>query len=265
MKIFPVNTGYLSIPARDMYVPADRASDPILYTIDAVDPVVCTVHSLLVISDHYALLVDTGVGTIMDGDVLSHYHYRPVGDWDSLLRSHGLTTIDITDVLLTHLHFDHCGGCVKSKVDAGSPNESTLTFPRANHYVSRRQWEWALNAAEREADSFFEHTFLPIQQQGRLILVGEETELLPGLRVRFYNGHTMGLMLPIITDGKRTIAFAGDLIPTTAHLRADIVMSYDINPLLIREEKKIFLTEGKRRDWELFLQHDTETCFPPLD
>jgi glyoxylase-like metal-dependent hydrolase (beta-lactamase superfamily II) len=261
MKLFPVNTGFLSIPYPDLYKTGTDSVITIPCPADKENRVVCSVRSLLICSDKFNLLIDTGVGTLIDPAVLDHYSYRSEGEWDALLSPFELAPEDIDEVILTHLHFDHCGGCIQSQDKSAPYNSLTINFPNANHYVSTVQWEWAQNTAEREKDSFFEHTFLPIRQHGRLKLIDKESVILPGIHVRFFNGHTKGLMLPVITCGKRTIAFAGDLIPTLAHLRTDIVMSYDIDPLLIMEEKRIFLAEGKKRDWMLFLQHDHHSVF----
>jgi glyoxylase-like metal-dependent hydrolase (beta-lactamase superfamily II) len=256
MKCISINTGFLSIPVVDLFAFNTGNSAENRYPNDGINRVACFVRSLLLISGSGNVLIDTGVGTLMDQKVLKHYDYRSKGDWVTLLKPHGLTPEDITDVILTHLHFDHCGGAVRSAPDLGSREEVVLTFPNAIHWISRVQWEWAQNITEREPDSFFEHTFLSIGKHNRLNLVEKESEIIPGIKVRLFNGHTRGLIIPIITLENETIVFAGDLIPTHIHLHPEIGMSYDLDPELVREEKEGFLAEIKSHNWKLMFQHE---------
>ncbi len=256
MKLISINTGFICIPMEDMFTNLKRILPDIDDSLNDKNHVVCSIRSLLLQKSSRIILIDTGVGTLIDREVLTHYEYRSEGDWDAMLRLHDLTPADITDVILTHLHFDHCGGAVRSLPDSASLSKATLTFPNAIHWISRAQWEWAQNVSEREPDSFFEHTFLPIQQQGRLKLVEKESEIIPGIKVRLFNGHTRGLMVPIISSGNETMVFAGDLIPTSAHLNPDIGMSYDLDPDLIRREKEGFLAEIKNKGWIIVFQHE---------
>ncbi len=257
MKAIVINTGFLRIPVEDMFSDArPERKSTILYPIDQEKRCLCVIRSLLCRSGSMNILIDAGVGELIDQRILTHYDYRSEGDWNTLLKPHGLSPADITDVILTHLHFDHCGGVVQHLPCSIDPEEVILTFPKATHWVSSIQWEWAQNIVEREPDSFFEHTFLPIQTAGRLQLIENNTEILPGIQVRLFSGHTRGLMVPIIATENETIVFAGDLIPTSIHLDPNIGMSYDRDPELVREEKKGFLAEIKSHDWKLLFQHD---------
>jgi len=157
MKVISINTGFLRIPVEDMFSDAgEERNSTVLYPVDEEKRCLCAIRSLLFRSGSMNILIDAGVGTLVDQKVLAHYDYRSEGDWDTLLRPHGLAPADITDVILTHLHFDHCGGAVRSAPDLGSREEVVLTFPNAIHWISRVQWDWAQNAQEREPDSFFE-------------------------------------------------------------------------------------------------------------
>jgi len=218
--------------------------------------VLCSIRSLLILAGNHKILIDTGVGTLISREILDHYDYRSKGDWKALLEPHDLSPSDITDVILTHLHFDHCGGSVRLLPGSSGPGEVALTFPNAIHWISRVQWQWAQNRVEREPDSFFEHTFLPVHESGKLRLVEKESEIIEGISVRFFHGHTRGLMIPVIHTGTETIVFAGDLIPTSVHLDPEIGMTYDRDSKLVREEKEGFLAEIKSHDWKLLFQHE---------
>jgi len=256
MKLISINTGFISINVNDLFTSLTGKIPDLYIPRDADDHVRCSVCSLLIRSAARNVIMDTGVGTLMDQGILDHYNYRSLGDWTTLLEPYDLLPSDITDVILTHLHFDHCGGAVRSAPDLGSREEVVLTFPNAIHWISRVQWEWAQNITEREPDSFFEHTFLSIGKHNRLNLVEKESEIIPGIKVRLFNGHTRGLMIPIITSENETIVFAGDLIPTHIHLHPEIGMSYDLDPELVRREKEVLIGEAKNNRWKLILQHD---------
>ena len=166
---------------------------------------------------------------------------------------------DITDVVLTHLHADHCGGgVVKSKTGTGFE----LTFPNAIYHVSRTQWEWAVKNNPREEDAFPEENIIPIMQSGRLNLVDEECELFPDFSVRVFFGHTPGLMIPFIKYKGKILVYTGDLIPTIAHIPLIWNMSYDIESLKTIDEKEKLLNEALKNSYILVFQHDesVECC-----
>ncbi len=254
MKCVSINTGFLNIPLADMFVTSPEVISGT--RLPKTDPVACSIRSLLITAGKRKILIDTGVGTLIGREILDYYDYRSEGDWEFLLEPYDLSPSDITDVILTHLHFDHCGGSVRLLRGSSSPEEVALTFPKAIHWVSRVQWQWAQNILEREPDSFFEHTFLPIQETCKLRLVDKESEIIEGITVRIFHGHTLGLMIPVIRTGAETIVFAGDLIPTSVHLDPETGMRYDRDLKLVREEKKGFLAEIKSHDWKLLFQHE---------
>ncbi len=254
MKCVSINTGFLNIPLADMFVTSPDVTPG--SRLPETDPVACAIRSLLIMAGTRKILIDTGVGTLIGREILDHYDYRSEVGWESLLEPHDLSSSDITDVILTHLHFDHCGGTVRLLPGSSDPEEAALTFPRATHWVSRVQWDWAQNILEREPDSFVEHTFLPIGVQARLNLVEKESEIIPGIYVRFFHGHTRGLMIPVIQTGNETFVFAGDLIPTSVHLDPEIGMAYDRDLKLVRKEKVGFLAEIKSQDLKLLFQHE---------
>lgn len=160
---------------------------------------------------------------------------------------------EITDVLLTHLHDDHAGGAVHYNESA----ELTLTFPNAQHYVSREQYEWAVNPNPREAASYFKENFEPLRKAGKLTLLErDQTDILPDMELRFYDGHTRGQIIPVIAQGSRKIAFMADFIPSVAHIPLPYIASVDVEPLKTLQEKESFLKEAAHENYILFFQHD---------
>lgn len=261
MKLYPINTGLLRIPVSEMFLGKPEYSPFAQYPIDNNGCCPCSIQSLLVVAGSHVILIDTGVGDLVDTSVLRHYDYVSAGSWGELLAPVRFSPEMITDVILTHLHFDHCGGCLKKTDDKGNDTTLQPVFSRAICWLSREQWHWAQNIQEHEPDSFYEHTFLPLSYVYPLKLVEKESEILPGIHVRFFQGHTRGLMIPVIESEGETVVFASDLIPTTAHLPVDCVMAYDRDPCLSRLEKRQLLTEAKAKGWTLFLQHDNYAVF----
>lgn len=230
-----------------------------VYGADENNLIVLTLRSLIVETEGRTILVDTGWGDKQDDKFFRHTY---IHDGEGLLeglRKRGFEPGDITDVVLTHLHADHCGGgVIRSREGAGFE----LTFPDAIYHVSRTQWEWALRNNPREEDAFLEENILPIGDSGHLNLVDEDCELFEGFSVRIYYGHTPGLMIPFINYKGKTLVYTGDLIPTIAHLPLIWNMSYDIESLRTIDEKSKLLEEALAGNYILVFQHDvsTECC-----
>jgi glyoxylase-like metal-dependent hydrolase (beta-lactamase superfamily II) len=160
---------------------------------------------------------------------------------------------DITDVILTHLHFDHCGDAVRW--DAGKTGY-VPTFRNATYHISRNQWEWATHPNNREKASFLKENILPIKEKANLHLIEEDGELFPGISIRLFNGHTEGQVIPFIRFGNSTVVYMADVLPSAAHIPLPYVMSYDTRPLLTLEEKEKFLKEAVDNNYILFFEHD---------
>jgi glyoxylase-like metal-dependent hydrolase (beta-lactamase superfamily II) len=230
-----------------------------VYASDANNLIVLALRSMIVETAGHLILVDTGWGDKQDEKFFRHVWLHNGEGLYGGLTGRGYKPEDITDVVLTHLHADHCGGGVK-KGSGGKDYE--LTFPNAAYHVSHVQWDWAVKNNLREEDAFLPENFLPIKDSGHLRLTEGDGELFPGFSVRICYGHTPGLMIPVITYDGQKIVFCGDLIPTIAHLPLIWNMSYDIESLKTIREKEGILNEALEGNYILVFQHDehTECC-----
>ena len=227
-----------------------------VYAADENNLISLTLRSLIIETGGHVILVDTGWGDKQDEKFFRHVHQHGGEGLIAGINKRGYSADDITDVFLTHLHADHCGGGVKRNKD-GTGYE--LTFPGATYHVSRTQWEWAVKNNAREADAYLEENILPIADSGHLNLVDEEGELFPGVSVMLCYGHTPGLMLPVIKLKDTTLVYTGDLIPTVAHIPVIWNMSYDIESLKTIDEKEKLLKKALDENWILVFQHDKDT------
>lgn len=201
------------------------------------------------------ILVDTGMGEHWTDKERSIYQLdHGKNSLLSSLAAVGVAPPDVTDVILTHLHFDHAGGIVQK--DAGDNWE--LTFSRATHHVQRRHLKWAEHASEKDAGSFRNADLALMGQAGKLHLLDGDTELYAGVHLLVSEGHTVGQQLVQVQDGNQTLLYCGDVIPTTAHLSLPWVMGYDLYPLTTIEEKKAILAQAVEENWILFFEHDPE-------
>ncbi|HXG37470.1 MAG TPA: MBL fold metallo-hydrolase [Bacteroidota bacterium] len=210
---------------------------------------------LLIRGNGKNILVDDGNGTKWNDKLRDIYKLdNSQHDIIRSLKQHGLTPDDITDVILTHLHFDHAGGSTTRVNGTVVP-----TFPNARYYVQKKHWELALQPTEKDRGSFMPDDFLPLKEHGVLELVDGEFELFPGIELIVCNGHTAAQQLPKISDGKTSILFCCDLFPTVSHLPYPYVMAYDVRPLVTIEEKKRILPRAYEEQWILFFEHDPTT------
>jgi len=205
------------------------------------------------------VLIDNGIGDKQDAKFFSHYYLHGEASLDQSLRNLGVHPTDITDMFLTHLHFDHCGGGIRY----GSHGQYELTFPRATYWSNADHWQWATKPNPREKASFLEENIQPMQDHGVLHFVDLEKKLLfPGFDLMTVDGHTDKQMLPKISYKGQTVVFMADLLPSVGHIPLPYVMGYDTRPLITLEEKRQFLTTAEQEKWTLFLEHDSvnECC-----
>lgn len=255
MKISFLETGFFKLDGGAMFGVVPKTMWSRLNPPDDNNLCTWSMRCLLIETEGHKILVDTGIGNKQDEKFRSHFH--PHGD-DSLLGSlavHDLTAEDITDVLLTHLHFDHVGGAVRlDEKGRGVP-----TFPNATYWTNDRHWQWALNPNARERASFLKENLLPLQEHGVLEFLDvqkDDLPWLPNIRLRYVYGHTEAMMLPIIQQGEQTFCYAADLLPAHYHIPMPYVMSYDIRPLSTLEEKGQLLEEALAEDWIIIHEHD---------
>jgi glyoxylase-like metal-dependent hydrolase (beta-lactamase superfamily II) len=204
------------------------------------------------------ILIDNGVGHKYDSKFASIYridHARYTID-DSL-RALGVSPNDITDVILTHLHFDHAGGSTCRHTDG----TVLPAFPNARYYIQKKQFEWAARATEKDRASFLKDDYMPLVEHGQLELLDGPGSPAANVELLVVNGHTMGQQLPIISDGQSTLFFCGDLVPLSAHVPIPYVMAYDLQPMVTIEEKRAVLARAVEEEWTLFFEHDPRTRF----
>lgn len=208
---------------------------------------------LLIEAGNRLMLIDCGIGDKQDAKFLSHYYLHGDASLQKSLRQAGFHEKDLTDLFLTHLHFDHCGGGVTRE-----GNNFKLTFPNATYWSNEDHWKWATQPNAREKASFLPENILPIQESGNLkqVFVEQNVSVLEHVSIFFASGHTDKMMIPKIRYKDHTICFMADLLPSVGHIPLPYVMGYDTRPLLTLEEKKSFLEEAADNHYILFLEHD---------
>jgi len=198
-------------------------------------------------------LVDNGIGTKFDEKMSKIYAVdHETVNLEKSLQYHGFQTSDITDIIFTHLHFDHCGGSTYYD----EQNNLKLTFPDATYHITKKHWETAVNPNAREKASFFEENLKPLSDSGNINFVPENHQYEEGLYAIPVNGHTLGQQLPVIESEGKTIVYMGDLIPTHVHVPLPWIMGYDMYPVQTLLEKENFLAEAAQNGWYLYLEHD---------
>lgn len=208
---------------------------------------------LLVETGNRRILIDTGIGDKQDAKFFGHYYLHGDSSLHGSLHNLGLSADDITDVFLTHLHFDHVGGAIKKDGDLLVP-----AFKNATYWSNARHWDWAVHPNAKEKASFLKENILPIQESGQLKFIPSEEDFLfaEGFRVKFVHGHTESMMLPFLEYKNQRILYCADLLPSVAHLPIPWVMSYDTRPLLTLDEKERLITTAQAENWLLYFEHD---------
>jgi glyoxylase-like metal-dependent hydrolase (beta-lactamase superfamily II) len=258
MKIDLFNIANFKIDGGAMFGVVPKALWSRVYNSDENNLIILTLRSLIVETGDHKIVVDTGWGDKQDEKFFRHVYLHGGEGLMAGLKKRGFEPEHITDVFLTHLHADHCGGAIIKDTEG----KFKPAFPNAKYHVSKTQWEWAMKNNLREADSYPEENILPLSESGRLNLVDDEGELFPGFSVMICNGHTPGLMMPKIQYGDKTLVYTGDLIPTAAHIPLIWNMSYDIESLKTIDEKEKLLKEAVEKNYILVFQHDenVECC-----
>ncbi len=260
MKLTVINAGYFKLDGGAMFGVVPRSLWQKANPPDEQNLCTWAMRCLLIEKGDRRVLIDTGMGDKQDAKFFSHFHPHGPDSLEQGLRQNGYDFADVTDVLLTHLHFDHCGGALCRSGDG----LILPRFPNATYWSSRAHWTSALQPNERERASFLKENILPLREHGRLRFV-EEAEpgaILPEIELHFVHGHTDAMMLAQIQWEEKTLLYCADLIPSAAHIPLSWLMAYDIRPLVTLQEKKHFLHEAAARQWILFFEHDpaVECC-----
>lgn len=256
MNLYSVDTGFFKLDGGAMFGVVPKSIWQRTNPADSNN--LCTwANRLLLIEDGSRLtLIDTALGDKQDDKFFSHYHLHGDDTLDKSLAKFGFHRNDITDVFLTHLHFDHCGGAIARDGDQLVP-----AFKNAHFWSNERQWDWAVNPNPREKASFLKENILPIQESGQLKFLKEGDSYDKDIQVRYADGHTEAMMLPQINYNGKTILYMADLLPSIGHIPLPYVMSYDIRPLTTMDERQSYWQEIVDKEYILFLEHDsTNEC-----
>ena len=264
MTLYPIETGNFKLDGGAMFGVVPKAIWNKTNPADNNNMIDVAARSLLIEEGNRLILIDTGMGN-KQSDKFFNYYYR-WGNFtlENSLKKVGFHPDDITDVFLTHLHFDHCGGCVQWNTNRTSYEP---VFKNATYWSNKAHWAWATEPNAREKASFLKENFMPLQASGQLKLISHDTsnyiknsEL--GFGILFVDGHTEKQMLPHITYKGKSLVFMADLIPTAGHIPLPYVMGYDTRPLLTLSEKERFLKSAVTGEYYLFFEHDAhnEVC-----
>ena len=258
MKIYPIETGNFKLDGGAMFGVVPKTIWQKTNPADSNNLIDMSMRSLLIEDGNRLILVDTGLGDKQSEKFYSYYFLFGGFSLDASLAEHGFHRDDITDVFLTHLHFDHCGGVIER-------NKNGLLVPafkNAKVWSNDNHWKWATEPNPREKASFFKENINPIKESGQLNFIHSNYKDQIGFDVLFMDGHTEKQMLPMLSYQGKTIVFVADLLPTIGHIPLAYVMGYDTRPLLTLKEKAAFLNQAADKEYYLFLEHDAynELC-----
>ncbi len=267
MQIYSIHTGNFKLDGGAMFGVVPKSIWQKTNPADENNLCTWALRCMLIVSGDRKILIDTGMGNKQDAKFFSHYHPSETKTIAEALAVHGFTTEEITDVLLTHLHFDHVGGAVNMENGA-----LVLAMPNATYWVSAPHWETAMQPNRREKASFLKENILPLKESGQLKLIEippfksdsslQEIHFTENISCIVVNGHTQGMLLPKIQYGSKQIVYMADLLPSVGHLPIPFVMGYDMQPLFTLNEKELFLNQACQNEYILFFEHDpvNECC-----
>jgi len=266
MQLYSIETGHFKLDGGAMFGVVPKSIWNKLNPADENNLCTWALRCLLVIDGDRKILIDTGMGNKQDTKFFSHYQPSHSVTLSDALSKLNLQVNDITDVLLTHLHFDHVGGAIEMQAD-----QLKTVFPNATYWVSEPQWELAINPNKREKASFLKENIQPLKESGQLKLIEvpnfqgrelQEIHFSENISCILVNGHTQSMMLPKINYKNKTLVYMADLLPSVGHLPLPYVMGYDMQPLVTLNEKELFLRDAIKNNYTLFFEHDAvhECC-----
>ena len=255
MKIYTVPTGNMKLDGGAMFGVVPKVLWSRQYQADENNLIPISMRSLFIVDGNRKILFDNGVGDKQDDKFFGYYYLSGDDTLEGSLKKLGYGPEDITDMVLTHLHFDHCGGSVKYNEDR---TKLKTVFPNARYWVGKPQWELAQNPNRLEGASLLEENIKPIDESGQLELVEDDFQLTPNVRLRQFHGHTVGQIIGLIKYGDKTIVNTGDLIPLVGNISLSWICGYDTQPLVALTEKGEFLKESLENDYIYYFYHDLD-------
>ncbi len=258
MKIYKIEAGTFYADGGAMFGVVPKKVWQKRYPCNEENMCQLAMRCLVIKTDERLIVVDTGTGA-KQLDYLKYYNFSGIVDFETELNKLGYTTSDVTDVVLTHLHFDHCGTCTVYNEDK---SEIIPTFKNATYWVGKEQWENFLNPNVREGDSYFKENMLPVVENNQLRLIEEDMWLDKDVELRLYDGHTVGQIVVYAHTKEKTLVYAGDVIPLVASVRIAWISSYDTHPIISMKEKRRMLKEAEEKGQVIVFDHDvyTECC-----
>lgn len=258
MELHVIDTGFFKLDGGAMFGVVPKVLWKKLNPPDENNLCTWAMRCLLVDTGDRKILIDTGIGDKQSEKFFSHFQPHGEDSLDKSLQKKGYQLSDITDVLLTHLHFDHCGGAVKKD----KKGNLSLKFPNATYWTNQDHWGSAVYPNAREKASFLKENIMPIFESGQLKYLRDGEELVPNLSVHFVYGHTNAMMLPHIQVGDQLVIYMADLLPSVGHIRLPYVMAYDMHPMKTLDEKATYLKKALNKNAILFFEHDpvNECC-----
>jgi len=258
MNLYPINAGNFKLDGGAMFGVVPKSLWQRTNPADSNNMIDIAARCLLIEDGNRLILIDTGMGNKQSDKFFGYYFLWGNDSIDNSLKQHGFHRDDITDVFMTHLHFDHCGGSIQWNTERTGYETA---FKNATFWSNEDHWKWANHPNNREKASFLKENIIPIQESGQLSFTSlpQGNTLLNselGFDIFFANGHTEKQMIPLINYKGKTIAFMADLLPTAGHLPIPFVMGYDTRPLLTLSEKELFLNLAADKNYYLFLEHD---------
>ena len=256
-KIFPFITEYWKLDGGSCFGVTPKTIWSKLVTPDELNLIDIASRCLYIESGESKIVIDTGIGNKLGEDFYKYFYRSQIKPVADCILELGINPSEITDVIFTHLHWDHVGGATF----VNSNGEVELTFPNATHWCSKSGYLWSQNHSPREKKAFFESDITPLAEKGKLHFIENDLCFDEHIFLGIYDGHTIGQLIPIIQTEKGKVVFAGDFIPSKAHIPVTSVPSQDINPLITMTEKEQFLKEALKKEYTIIFQHDaTNEC-----